>query len=824
MLTTTAPARRSTTPLPTKATSQPPNGSGATATPTNAAGVVGQFPCMVRRSVSVEILPACNINRQVSKPMVPRMESAGDSTAPENDEDGDSPHREGSAQSRLGAARTRGRRDDGTFTTGIEVKAMQLFHQFDEDGGGSVSVVELDGGLRTMEIKLTEATLAKLVKHYDADNSGELDINEWVSLVRDAVNATQKTKASPGKPQSEIMQKVVAEAAAECIAALKAEDEAAGASIFDNTESLDQVVLEAMERIAFYAFASRGDQRRFQFPDVLSALRPDFRPLYNHPLQGGSEKDRVTACLKKLLELPPERRIEAATLLDQAWCIEELFMRGAPCNTRNQKGYTPLHIAASQNNLHCIEALLNMSPYCDVAPVTDKGYTPHYLAKACKASPAVQLMLMDLDDPDLNSRPATPTPAQKCGNLSDGIPIGAVLWLRLAEGIGKGKACCKLPFVKKVVGSGAPTQEGEPGSGNNEGEPGGGNNDSLASNDNVWFEFEPPGVQDYLAARFLTREIDPSTGDPRSVAELWPGRADELLTSETYATMVHFMAEMVVSGETWFPTRSFKSSGAFPNGVKALKRLRLLSYGVELQSLDVQVDATADPSVASLAPLEAFSELRSLKLRGFAGPLAPLGDFSCLETFDASSCRVTGLEALATCRSLLQLNLSRTDIEGSLEPLASCLLLVELRLAYCQRVDGTLAPLAACSNLQVLNLEGCFCRDVVTYRGASNTTLQGLRGSLAPLASLTSLQVCNLWGCELLAASAAESAGGGALEALSSCPDLRILVLWGCQNLIGSLEPLFACKALTKVDVQRCPGLTGVSDFKSSHPECTTKA
>ena len=145
-------------------------------------------------------------------------------------------------------------------------------------------------------------------------------------------------------------------------------------------------------------------------------------------------------------------------------------------------------------------------------------------------------------------------------------------------------------------------------------------------------------------------------------------------------------------------------------------------------------------------------------------------------------------------------------------------------MAYCQRVDGTLAPLAACSNLQVLNLEGCFCRDVVTYRGASNTTLQGLRGSLAPLASLTSLQVCNLWGCELLAASAAESAGGGALEALSSCPDLRILVLWGCQNLIGSLEPLFACKALTKVDVQRCPGLTGVSDFKSSHPECTTKA
>ena len=76
-----------------------------------------------------------------------------------------------------------------------------------------------------------------------------------------------------------------------------------------------------------------------------------------------------------------------------------LLEYGAAVDARMALDVTPLHIAASQNNLHCIEVLLNMQPYYDATVLTNKGYSSHYLAKACKALPAVQLMLMDLDDP-----------------------------------------------------------------------------------------------------------------------------------------------------------------------------------------------------------------------------------------------------------------------------------------------------------------------------------------------------------------------------------------------------------------------------------------
>ena len=118
------------------------------------------------------------------------------------------------------------RGDASAFTAGTELKAVQLFRRFDEDGGGSVSVVELDGGLRAMNIELNEATLTKLVHHYDDDRSGELDLNEWVALVRDAFKATQKSRAGSEKPQSEVMRAVLSETAAECIAALQSEEEA----------------------------------------------------------------------------------------------------------------------------------------------------------------------------------------------------------------------------------------------------------------------------------------------------------------------------------------------------------------------------------------------------------------------------------------------------------------------------------------------------------------------------------------------------------------------------------------------------------------------
>ena len=71
----------------------------------------------------------------------------------------------------------------------IETKANQLFQQFDKDGGGSISTEELGGALGELDIRISENQLGLLLLRYDEDKSGELDCEEWMALVRDAVSA-----------------------------------------------------------------------------------------------------------------------------------------------------------------------------------------------------------------------------------------------------------------------------------------------------------------------------------------------------------------------------------------------------------------------------------------------------------------------------------------------------------------------------------------------------------------------------------------------------------------------------------------------------------
>lgn len=80
-----------------------------------------------------------------------------------------------------------------------------------------------------------------------------------------------------------------------------------------------------------------------------------------------------------------DKRIEAATVLDLPWCIEELYMCGSSCSSMNSSGYTPLHLAAARNLPRCVMVLLNMKMDVKVNAVTKKGYTPLYLALAVKA-------------------------------------------------------------------------------------------------------------------------------------------------------------------------------------------------------------------------------------------------------------------------------------------------------------------------------------------------------------------------------------------------------------------------------------------------------
>ena len=70
-------------------------------------------------------------------------------------------------------------------------KAKQLFKQFDRDGGGSISTEELAGALAELEISVTQQQLNMLVLRFDEDKSGELDCEEWIHLVQDAVSASE---------------------------------------------------------------------------------------------------------------------------------------------------------------------------------------------------------------------------------------------------------------------------------------------------------------------------------------------------------------------------------------------------------------------------------------------------------------------------------------------------------------------------------------------------------------------------------------------------------------------------------------------------------
>ena len=116
-------------------------------------------------------------------------------------------------------------------------------------------------------------------------------------------------------------------------------------------------------------------------------------PTMKHPLEMGLEKFEADKCMRRLRLCSMDKRIEAATVMNQPWCIEELYMLGAPCNVPNKMGYTPLHIAAARNHHRCVEVLLNMSMDIEVNAVTNKGYTPLYLAVACNSALSVQMLV-----------------------------------------------------------------------------------------------------------------------------------------------------------------------------------------------------------------------------------------------------------------------------------------------------------------------------------------------------------------------------------------------------------------------------------------------
>lgn len=75
---------------------------------------------------------------------------------------------------------------DDPVTDLIKQRAVDEFKHVDVDGGGSISVDELDAALRGLGIKMPPSHVKLLIGRYDADASGELEIDEWLELVQDA--------------------------------------------------------------------------------------------------------------------------------------------------------------------------------------------------------------------------------------------------------------------------------------------------------------------------------------------------------------------------------------------------------------------------------------------------------------------------------------------------------------------------------------------------------------------------------------------------------------------------------------------------------------
>ena len=117
-----------------------------------------------------------------------------------------------------------------------------------------------------------------------------------------------------------------------------------------------------------------------------------YTPLLQHPMEFGMEKFENDKAMRRLRLVEMDKRIEAAVSLNMAWCVEELYINGAPCSVPNKAGFTPLHLAAARNFPECVRVLLNMKMDIRVNAVTKKQFTPLYLARACGAEECARLL------------------------------------------------------------------------------------------------------------------------------------------------------------------------------------------------------------------------------------------------------------------------------------------------------------------------------------------------------------------------------------------------------------------------------------------------
>ena len=146
-------------------------------------------------------------------------------------------------------------------------------------------------------------------------------------------------------------------------------------------------------------------------------VREGYDPILRHPLPLSEHRYLHEANLRKIMSCRKEIQAFGCITAGDAWCLEEVYMRGASLNVRDRNGFTPLHIAVQLGHIESIMVLMN-NPDIDVNAVSMSGYTPLYIAEASNLSAPLKEMLisrgakrviLDIEDPPKSILDGRPT-------------------------------------------------------------------------------------------------------------------------------------------------------------------------------------------------------------------------------------------------------------------------------------------------------------------------------------------------------------------------------------------------------------------------------
>lgn len=115
-----------------------------------------------------------------------------------------------------------------------------------------------------------------------------------------------------------------------------------------------------------------------------------YRPLLHHPLPASDAKPAREAKLRKVMYAELDKQVLTAVVLNDAWVLEECYMKGASAEHVDKNGFTPLHIAAQMNYYDCVMVLCNIG--VNVNALSNFGDTPLYIAEAGGSSQAANIL------------------------------------------------------------------------------------------------------------------------------------------------------------------------------------------------------------------------------------------------------------------------------------------------------------------------------------------------------------------------------------------------------------------------------------------------